>query len=375
MSPTYIFSRFCRHTLCLSWIAAIALSASAQNTTGDTSAPIPAKFLYDASEYSYGTLEYKINATTGSLAYVTDGGQQLQPSMAATPDGHFLYGSAPLYGYSVNQKTGHLTPLKGSPYQWNGYFVMDPKGSYLLLADFSQAVLRSLKIDSTTGIPTEAAAVSLPETGFSLTTNLAGTRVYVHLSHSIAGYTLDLTTGKLSAIAGSPFPSGPASFNNPVVAAPGYLYVMNDDNTISGFRMNAKTGALTPLAGSPFPNPEQQGIAVDAIHNLVFSSVSTNNYLKSAIVVYSIDRQTGKLEKSGRYGMGKIFGPFNMRVDPSARFLYVSDLSQQSCEVDSCVGAVASFVIQPKSKDLKFVINTVSTGEPYDNNQTIEPVR
>jgi 6-phosphogluconolactonase (cycloisomerase 2 family) len=254
---------------------------------------------------------------------------------------------------------------------------MTQSGQYLVLADYFDTELRSLKVNPTSGELTQASQVSIPETALYLTTDSSGQYAYVQLSNSIAAYKLNAQTGKLTAVPGSPFASGPATCcpGSSLSASKKYLYALNDDQTISGFAINPNTGRLTKLKNFPLSSPLVQGLALDPVHNFLITAHSSNNYVTSYLNLFSINPSTGALKTLGRFGVGQVWGPFTLRVDPSARILYVSDLSQESCAFDACVGAVATFLIDGSNERLRFFQNDVSTGEPYDYRQTLAPVR
>jgi 6-phosphogluconolactonase len=71
---------------------------------------------------------------------------------------------------------------------------------------------------------------------------------------SISAYTMDSSTGALTAVAGSPFPAG----SNPQFVAIDptgkFAYAANEESSnVSAYAINAATGALNPIAGSPIP--------------------------------------------------------------------------------------------------------------------------
>src|SRR5438128_1751116 len=94
---------------------------------------------------------------------------------------------------------------------------------------------------------------------------LPGQFVYVANSagNDVSGYTINATTGALTAIPGSPFPT--ASHPQSVAGHPTgkFAYVANVTDTaageVSGYTINATTGALTAIPGSPFPIPTLPG--------------------------------------------------------------------------------------------------------------------
>src|SRR5438309_16606 len=71
-------------------------------------------------------------------------------------------------------------------------------------------------------------------------------------SNDVSGYKINVSTGALTPMPGSPFASrGP--FSVAVDPTGKFAYVTNiGDNTVSGYTINASTGALTPIPGSPF---------------------------------------------------------------------------------------------------------------------------
>jgi hypothetical protein len=77
-------------------------------------------------------------------------------------------------------------------------------------------------------------------------------------SNSISGYAVDDATGTLTPLGGSPFPAGstPSSVTEGTWSGAFglFLYVANSaSNDLSVFSVGLSTGALTPVAGSPFP--------------------------------------------------------------------------------------------------------------------------
>ncbi len=70
-------------------------------------------------------------------------------------------------------------------------------------------------------------------------------------SHDVSGYAIDIASGTLTPVPGSPFLAGgqPSS----VLVVQSWVYVTNSaENTVSGYSRNATDGSLTPVPGSPF---------------------------------------------------------------------------------------------------------------------------
>jgi 6-phosphogluconolactonase len=65
---------------------------------------------------------------------------------------------------------------------------------------------------------------------------------------------IDPNTGALSAMSGSPFSVPGVAGMLTTDPAGKFLYVRNSGNTIYGFTVDSTTGQLTPIPGSPFPS-------------------------------------------------------------------------------------------------------------------------
>jgi 6-phosphogluconolactonase len=84
-----------------------------------------------------------------------------------------------------------------------------------------------------------------PSGRFAYVTNFTG--------NNVSGYTIDPSTGALTAIAGSPFTAGHFPTSVMVDLSGRFVYVTNGtDNNISGYAIDPATGALTTIVGSPF---------------------------------------------------------------------------------------------------------------------------
>jgi 6-phosphogluconolactonase (cycloisomerase 2 family) len=71
--------------------------------------------------------------------------------------------------------------------------------------------------------------------------------------HSVSAFSLDLTSGALSPVAGSPFPTAGLPNGLVVDLAGAHVYTTESQpNEVSGFSIDANTGALTAITGSPF---------------------------------------------------------------------------------------------------------------------------
>jgi 6-phosphogluconolactonase len=170
---------------------------------------------------------YTINQSTGALSEIIDSPftAGVNPaSVAIDPTGKFAYvanngsddGVNGLSAYTINQNTGALSAIIGSPFT-TGYMpysvAIDPTGKFAYVANNG----------SDDGV------------------------------NGLSAYTINQNTGALSAIIGSPFTTG---FNPSSVAVDPngkFAYVTNNgSDDVSAYTINPNTGALSALSGSSF---------------------------------------------------------------------------------------------------------------------------
>jgi DNA-binding beta-propeller fold protein YncE len=140
-------------------------------------------------------------------------------------------------------------------------------------------------------------------------------------SNTVSAFRVDPTSGGLSPVAGSPFPtdSGPEFL---AVAAGGkFLFVGNaGSNTLSAFQIDAASGALTPVLGSPFVSGARpEGVAVDPMGRFVF----VGNQASSSISVFSISSNGALTPVPGSPFAAN--NPFELVTNPSGTILFVNN--------------------------------------------------
>jgi 6-phosphogluconolactonase len=96
----------------------------------------------------------------------------------------------------------------------------------------------------------------------------SGNFVYVTnvIGNNVSGYTIDSSTGVLTAITGSPFAAGSAPYSVSVEPSGTFAYVTNFyGGNVSGYTIDSKTGVLTPITGSPFA-AESEPVSIAFAH-------------------------------------------------------------------------------------------------------------
>jgi 6-phosphogluconolactonase (cycloisomerase 2 family) len=203
-----------------------------------------------------------------------------------------------IYGYSVNETTGALTPIPGvDPLPTGGmgaaYYrellTFDPAKRRLYAVNSGSGTVSVYSVDPDTG-----ALTPMPYSPLNIVIPFAST-VAVHRSgspvvvagaaggaNSVASFNVTDTTA--TAASGSPFSQlTSASFSSTFSQDGNYYYTGGNNNFgTSGFAVNAVTGVFTILPGSPFSlGPTQLALNTDAAGRLfsINSSAIVNGAL------------------------------------------------------------------------------------------------
>jgi 6-phosphogluconolactonase (cycloisomerase 2 family) len=298
-------------------------------------------------------------------------------TMAIDPSGSFLYqtalgngGPAGIYGYTINRSNGNLSIAAGSPYLTNIPFmddVVDQQGKFLYALS-GQGGVYAFSIQAGTGTLTQIAgspfAAAAPSNGgfprpaTLMAIDQTNKFLYVSTSSGISAYSIDQSTGALTAIAGSPFASG-VSNSWTIVITPNnsYLYQLQSQNStgIYGYSINQSSGALTPLSGSPF-GAGQCGtlvpsgtVGIPGPDNMTIASAGKFMYDNCGI--YSINETDGAIAQVSSSGPGD--WPV---IDPTGNFLWAIGSDQQSCF--HCDVDVAVYQVNPNDGSLTLVPNS-----------------
>jgi 6-phosphogluconolactonase len=314
--------------------------------------PPPPEFLYATS--TDHILAFTINQSTGALGtplVMTGPNQSI--GMAATVTLGHLYVSDFLNdavdGFSINSSSGGLTAITGSPFPLGGTppgagglsYVL-PGNFYLYATDLNAGTVAGFTFDSTSGklTPVPGSPFLAGNTPVQAARDYLGKFLYVsNLNDSAGGisaFTINQNTGALSPIPGSPFPTGPAgSFPGPsaIVVNNNFLYValtgtVNANNKIVAFAIDPSTGVLTTLPGSPFvtgSNPSY--IAFVPVTLVGFQAfLYTANVQDSTISAFTADDNTGVLTPvpGSPFAAGTSLG--GLAVTPTGDFfLYAAD--------------------------------------------------
>jgi 6-phosphogluconolactonase (cycloisomerase 2 family) len=173
--------------------------------------------------------------------------------------GKYLYlaTTGGIYAYSIDQATGRLVAISGSPFRstkgaGSAFFfalAIDPSGKYLY-ADGALNQIAGFCINRTSGALTELSSspYRVTKAGFSMAIDPSGQFLYFAGStgNVIHAFSINVLNGALTAISGSPYTlTGVSGLS--VDPAGRYLYATTTGARIQGFTINSTTGALTGL--------------------------------------------------------------------------------------------------------------------------------
>jgi len=218
----------------------------------------------------------------------TNVGQSVVGSMVIV-NKKFLYlpdqnGSGGIMGFSINHSSGALTAITGSPFSVSPTQVTtlaaDPDlngGRFLFAADFTSGDLLVFTIDQTTGALTKVTGSPFPNPGFeanSLTVDGTGSYLYANAGTTtgeVDGFLIDQTTGALSPVAGNPF----FLFASQIQADNTGTFVLSVDggsSQIDVVPIQAGTGTLLTGSTTSYAtvNPVD-GIAIHPTGNFVYA--------------------------------------------------------------------------------------------------------
>jgi hypothetical protein len=165
-------------------------------------------------------------------------------------------------------------------------------------------------------------------------------------SNNVSAYTIDPSTGALTAIAGSPFTAG--SFPRSVAVDPSgkFAYVLNEGGNVSGYTINPSTGALTTIVGSPFTTGgDPRSMAVDPSGKFAYVA----NF-GGGVSGYTINPTTGALTPIAGSPFAAGNEPNIVAVDPSGKFAYVTNVNDNNVSgytIDPSTGALTAIAGSP----------------------------
>ena len=241
--------------------------------------------------------------------------------------------------FSIDPSRGALTQAPGSPFSLSfalGCLKFAPSGQFAYaisgneeagneLAIFSVNADASLALQNTIPYPYYPSGMAVDPIGqylYVATTDVpAGTAA----TSSIYGYSIDGTTGALTALNGSPW-SLPAGTYGQLAFHPtgSYLYAADlNDTNVYEYTVDRGTGALTNTAtvASTCINPSALQFLPDGSHAYSLCGESGGQSVTNAPIVEFSVGSNGQLTFQGTAFAGP--APMQMQVDEAGKFLYI----------------------------------------------------
>lgn len=307
------------------------------------------RFLYTSSDGPRILSKASIDPGNGQLrmaGYINTNANNFAvfPCQTTDPSGSFLYvGSGVntagvLTGevqiYTIDQATGTLTPLGGSPFAMPAAmdcieFERTGKFGFASNGINSSTQLLSFSRDSNTGALTPLTTITLPGTPTRVALDPLGKFLYVGLltnnltSGAALGFSIDSTTGALTAIPGTPFALPNTLGNFSFHPSGDFLYMANAGATsIDAYSVNRATGQLT-AAGSiaTCVNPSTLRFSPDGkfAYSACFEDAAFHPNSASvetfAVTANGTLTHLGTTPSSG--------STFELNLDPSGQFIYL----------------------------------------------------
>src|SRR5215218_2467177 len=276
-------------------------------------------------------------------------------ALAGTTRAGFLYvlndrpsAANQIFGFSVNEATGALTPLAGFPVASGGnggntnfseLMVIDRANLRLYVVNIGSNTISGFSIN-----PASGALTPLPFSPFVAGFVFRTIKVHPSGSPLIAGdgtnnqiRSFKITATTATPAAGSPYSISPTQIYSSAFSRDGnFLYAGgNTGNTFAGFGVNPTTGVLTPLPGSPFDSGTTNLIsyAMDSLGR--FFAADTNQQLRVFTTSAGIPTAVNPFASG-------LTSRENGALHPNEKFYYLSDQSGNRVGAYQIAGSAAS---------------------------------
>ena len=270
----------------------------------------------------------------------------------------FADSSAGIQAFSIN--SGMLTALASTPDSdlsrfITGNMLVTASGKFLLVADSAGTHIKVFSIDQNTGglTPVAGSPFSIGGAGAgSLAMDASGKYLYAAYIAGVAAFSFNSSTGALSPLANSPFSDGSSPFAGAVDPSGKFFYTTGStvQTGLSVYAFNSATGVLSPVAGSPFPTPLSTGpynLVVAPTGGTVYATVPSNN----AVLGMSINSMTGTPSPVAGSPFSAVNTDMFLGLDPAGKFLY-------TCNEGN--GTISAFTVNSASGTL-----TPIAGAPF----------
>ncbi len=272
---------------------------------------------------------FRLNPTNGALAEVAGSpfaAKAISPfELAFHPSGQYLYAAARFSGvgaYRFDTQTGVITPLDGSPFtagERTRSVSVHPSGHFLYAVNGYSNSLSAYRINATTGALDELpnSPYSAGESGdidyklygmedvpegaggipYSVAIDPQGQFLFVAnwAGASVSVFRVEVKSGHLRAVPGSPFFTGFNPYRVAVHPKGGFIYITQySGSEIAVHAVDETNGQLNPVPGSPFSTGGRGPVAVN--FSADGQQLYVPNYESNDITRFDVNAQNGTLQ-------------------------------------------------------------------------------
>lgn len=314
-----------------------------------------------------GKYAYVVNRTAGSIsAYIIDtvvGSPTYGQLTVADLNGTIVNGAAIA---TVN------TPMSISIHPSGKFMYVLGKGNLDVFGGTTPSAIAAYSLDAATTFalavidlaPFDGNKTTLTPglLSYAIVADPSGRFVYVTnygdgiVAGTVSAYTVDQTSGALTSVGDIAAGVGPSS----VAVDPRgncALVTNNVGNSVSAYSIDQTTGALTAVTGSPYATgAAPRSVAIDPVNGLYAYVANAGGHPSPGQVSgYAIDPATCALATmdtdavtggiNATINAGVI--PFSVSIDPTARYVYVTNLSDNTVSTYSIGTGVAGGALTP----------------------------
>jgi 6-phosphogluconolactonase (cycloisomerase 2 family) len=244
--------------------------------------------------------------------------------------------------YTIDQANGTLTRVSPAPFPVSvplSCIQFEPTGKFAYAAaalNNTQNQLVTFSRDAVTGRLTQINSIALPLPPSAVAIDPLGKFLYVNtvfldtgIPAQAYGFQIDPTTGALTPVQGTPFtlPNIAGSFT--FGPSGDFLYMSNTNGTsIDTYTIDRSTGKLTAIAAgtvNPCVNPSALQFVPGGKSAYITCSIDNARNPHSASITSFSVAADGKLTQVGSASTGD--GPLTLTVDPSGKFAYVGGIA------------------------------------------------
>jgi 6-phosphogluconolactonase (cycloisomerase 2 family) len=238
-------------------------------TSNDPGAPVlPSSYTYSQTDQGQKLFSFQLNTVGTYSITVTEASSSITEtvfiSVTSIPvQKTFLFmndmgTTKQIMCYNFNNTTGAMLPLSQTAVpNLGGYVTIHPTKNFVYAIANTKVYGFSVNANCTlTPVPNSPFTLAVNSYHEALDFHPSGKFIYVSEdSTSVEGLAIDQTTGEMSFVPGNPFYVGAGTWPMRVSFSPDgtNLYTANQGtNSVSGYSVNLSTGNITALAGSPY---------------------------------------------------------------------------------------------------------------------------